>query len=54
MRRSHDALTVVNTITCPNCDSPMRPHRVCSSCGQYRGRQVKEIAQETENNSNEE
>ena len=54
MRRSHDALTVVNTITCPNCDSPMRPHRVCSSCGQYRGRQVKEIAQETESNSNEE
>ena len=54
MRRSHDALTAVNTITCKNCDSPMRPHRVCPSCGQYRGKQIVEIAQNTENNSNEE
>ncbi len=40
MRRSHDTLKAVNTVTCPNCDSPMRLHRVCPSCGQYKGMQV--------------
>ena len=25
---------------CPNCGAPHRAHRVCPSCGQYRGRQV--------------
>jgi large subunit ribosomal protein L32 len=25
---------------CPNCGSPRVPHRVCASCGQYRGEQV--------------
>ncbi len=47
MRRSHDALKVKSSITCPNCDSAMRPHRVCPTCGQYRGRQVVEIQEET-------
>ncbi|MCI5065254.1 50S ribosomal protein L32 [bacterium] len=40
MRRSHDSLSGVNTVVCENCgDSKMR-HRVCPSCGTYRGRQV--------------
>ncbi|MCL1919622.1 MAG: 50S ribosomal protein L32 [Kiritimatiellaeota bacterium] len=26
--------------TCPNCEAPQRSHRVCLSCGMYRGRQV--------------
>jgi large subunit ribosomal protein L32 len=25
---------------CPNCGAPRVPHRVCASCGQYRGEQV--------------
>ena len=25
---------------CPACGAPQRAHRVCPSCGQYRGRQV--------------
>lgn len=25
---------------CPNCKSPMMPHRVCPTCGQYKGKQV--------------
>jgi len=25
---------------CPSCGAPQRSHRVCPSCGQYRGRQV--------------
>ncbi len=26
---------------CPQCGSPQIPHRVCGSCGYYRGRQIK-------------
>lgn len=33
---------------CPNCGSPKQPHRVCASCGQYRGQQV--MAVESEDN----
>jgi large subunit ribosomal protein L32 len=25
---------------CPKCGEPHLPHRVCPSCGMYRGRQV--------------
>jgi large subunit ribosomal protein L32 len=25
---------------CPQCHSPRRPHRVCPTCGYYRGREV--------------
>ncbi len=25
---------------CPNCASPKIAHRVCMSCGQYRGEQI--------------
>ncbi|MBH42030.1 MAG: 50S ribosomal protein L32 [Chloroflexi bacterium] len=30
---------------CPQCRSPRLPHRICSSCGYYNGRQV--ISKET-------
>jgi len=39
-RRSHDFLTSRNLSTCTNCGSPVLPHRVCASCGYYKGRQV--------------
>jgi len=25
---------------CPDCGAPRMPHRVCSACGKYDGRQV--------------
>jgi large subunit ribosomal protein L32 len=25
--------------TCAHCGQPARPHRVCTHCGQYRGRE---------------
>ena len=40
MRRSHDALTVKNSASCPNCSAMKMPHRVCGSCGYYDGREV--------------
>lgn len=29
--------------TCPECGAAARPHRVCPSCGYYKGRQVETI-----------
>lgn len=26
--------------SCPNCKAPRLPHRVCTKCGQYNGKQV--------------
>lgn len=40
MRRAHDFLTPVSTSVCPNCKSPKLPHRVCTSCGTYKGKEV--------------
>jgi len=39
-RRSHHALSAVAVTTCANCGELIRPHRVCGSCGWYKGRQV--------------
>ena len=39
-RRAHDAMTTPARSTCPQCGAPKLPHRVCASCGSYRGREV--------------
>lgn len=39
-RRAHDAIGVPKLVSCNNCGSRMVPHRVCPSCGFYRGREV--------------
>jgi large subunit ribosomal protein L32 len=32
------------TVTrCPKCGDPKMPHRVCPTCGYYRGEQVVEV-----------
>ncbi|MCW8858985.1 MAG: 50S ribosomal protein L32 [Deltaproteobacteria bacterium] len=40
MRRSHDAITVPGMSTCPQCQEPKIPHRVCANCGTYKGKEV--------------
>ena len=40
MRRSHDALTTPGLSTCPQCQEPKPTHRVCPSCGTYKGKEV--------------
>jgi large subunit ribosomal protein L32 len=45
-RRAHDALPVLQTAACSNCGDPVLPHRICATCGYYRGRQVIAVADE--------
>ena len=39
-RRSHHALAGPGMNRCPQCHSPKLPHRVCPTCGTYKGREV--------------
>ena len=39
-RRSHDAIGTAPRSSCPQCGAAKQPHRVCASCGTYRGREV--------------
>ena len=39
-RAQHDKVTAPNVIPCPNCGDMMLPHRICGSCGHYKGREV--------------
>jgi large subunit ribosomal protein L32 len=42
-RANHDKVTVPSLVPCPNCSAPMVPHRVCPSCGHYKGRAVLKV-----------
>ncbi|MCI0488754.1 MAG: 50S ribosomal protein L32 [Blastocatellia bacterium] len=42
-RRAHDHLTPPAIGSCPNCGESKLSHRVCPSCGYYRGRVVIEM-----------
>ncbi len=44
LRRAHDALKTVTLTNCPQCKTPILPHRICPACGHYRGRQVVTVA----------
>ena len=41
MRRAYNSVMKLPQISaCPPCSAPFRSHRVCPSCGYYKGRQV--------------
>ncbi len=40
MRRGSHRKAKTAVQKCPQCGGDAQPHRVCSSCGYYRGRQV--------------
>ncbi len=48
-RANHDRVTAPNLSPCPNCGDMMVPHRVCASCGHFKGREV--IASDKESGS---
>lgn len=39
-RRAVKKASIPAAKPCPQCGAPQESHRVCPSCGQYRGRQV--------------
>ena len=49
MRRSHLALSVPGMITCPNCGELTLAHRVCRSCGYYKGQEVVAVKEKKDN-----
>ena len=40
MRRTHLKKEVGTIATCPKCGAPLRPHRACTKCGNYKGKEV--------------
>ncbi|MCM3756620.1 50S ribosomal protein L32 [Sporosarcina aquimarina] len=40
MRRTHYKLQVPGMTTCDNCGEMKLAHRICKSCGQYKGKVV--------------
>ena len=39
-RKSSHSRPTVTTTDCPECGAAQIPHRVCSACGYYNGKQV--------------
>ena len=39
-RRSQHKITPPGLHSCPTCHAPKLPHRVCPSCGHYKGREI--------------
>lgn len=40
MRRAHNAMAMPGITKCPSCGEAIKPHRVCSKCGNYKGKNV--------------
>jgi large subunit ribosomal protein L32 len=47
-RAANEKIVAPNVIPCANCGEPALPHRVCPSCGHYKGREVTKMVEETE------
>lgn len=39
-RKAANRYEGVQATFCANCSAPVAPHRVCSACGYYNGKQV--------------
>jgi large subunit ribosomal protein L32 len=44
-RKAANRYKGVQATFCPNCNAPVVPHRVCTACGQYDGKQVIAVAE---------
>jgi len=43
LRRTHHRAGGVPSQACPRCGEPKLPHRVCGTCGFYRGKKMIEV-----------
>ncbi len=39
-RRTHLKKDAPTVVTCKQCGAPVAPHRVCTKCGYYKGKEV--------------
>ncbi|MBQ9182137.1 MAG: 50S ribosomal protein L32 [Bacilli bacterium] len=46
-RRTHYKIAEGTTTTCPKCGASIKPHRVCTECGFYKGKEVITKKEET-------
>jgi large subunit ribosomal protein L32 len=44
-RRANWKLSQPNIALCPECQEPTLPHRVCQSCGTYKGKKIIEVVE---------
>lgn len=42
-RRAQKKATAPQFVECPQCREKKLPHRICSSCGHYRGKEIIEV-----------
>lgn len=47
MRRTHLKKEVGSITTCPKCGEALRPHRACTKCGYYKGKEVLKVEEDT-------
>ena len=40
MRRTHLKKEANTIVLCPNCGEAIQPHRACTKCGYYKGKDV--------------
>lgn len=45
MRRTHLKKEVGAITTCPKCGAKLRPHRACTKCGYYAGKEVIQVTE---------
>jgi large subunit ribosomal protein L32 len=43
LRRTHHKVKGIPPQACPRCREPKLPHRVCGTCGFYRGKKLIEV-----------
>jgi large subunit ribosomal protein L32 len=43
-RRAQHGISAARLNECPRCHSPRLPHRVCPTCGTYKGREVIDLS----------
>ncbi|MDD4188392.1 MAG: 50S ribosomal protein L32 [Bacilli bacterium] len=44
MRRTHLKKNAPSIVLCNNCGEALAPHRACTNCGYYKGKEVIEVA----------